>query len=468
MSSDNRLRIVDPLDALLLKGDHDPSTRAIMTAALVLGAAPDLDRLSEAFERASRAVPRMRSHIVRSAVLLRQPHWAVDEHFDVRAHVRQVGAPGDGSLAAALALASQMATAPFDPVRPLWDALLITGLHDGRALLLIRVHHAVADGVRAIQMMANLVDLEPNPVRSENVMVLEQRGSALIPSEILRATTLNAVTHQQRAESTMRAMLRTVVRPIGTSTDAVAYVRSTVRAFGSGGVTASPLFKERSRARTYRTLDLELDEVRACAKQHGATINDVFLTGLLGGIRRYHQEQGVEPEDVPISLPIDVSGSATPETGNHFSAAVIPGPVSQEDPAARLQAVHDLVALRRAEPGLDAPVRLAPVLNQVPPWLASAGLGAYARRVDLQASNIIGPDCPLFLAGSKVNTVYAFGPLPGIPVMAVLVSYDGMCTIGLTIDPAAVTDADLLVKSTKAAFDELLAAPRPEAQGESR
>lgn len=96
MSSNNRLRLVDPLDALLLKGDHDPSTRAIMTAALVLGSASDPDRLGEAFERASRAVPRMRSHVVRSAVLLRQPYWAADEHFDVRAHLRQVGAPGDG------------------------------------------------------------------------------------------------------------------------------------------------------------------------------------------------------------------------------------------------------------------------------------------------------------------------------------------------------------------------------------
>ena len=117
--------------------------------------------------------------------------------------------------------------------------------------------------------------------------------------------------------------------------------------------------------------------------------------------------------------------------------------------------VHDLVAARRAEPGVDAPLRLAPLLHQVPARLATTALTAYARRVDLQASNIIGPDCAVYLAGAKVDRFYAFGPLPGIPLMAVLVSYEGICTVGFTIDPAAVTDPELLLDSTRTAFCDL-------------
>lgn len=83
-------------------------------------------------------------------------------------------------------------------------------------------------------------------------------------------------------------------------------------------------------------------------------------------------------------------------------------------------------------------------------------MGAHARRVDLQASNLIGPSCTLYLAGEHVHRFYAFGPLPGIPAMAVLVSYDGVCTIGFTLDPAAVTDIELLLDSIRGAFDELL------------
>ena len=408
----------------------------------------------------------MRSIVARPAILLGQPHWTPDDHFDVGNHLRQVGAPGDGSLEAAIRMASQSATAPFDPARPLWDAVLVTGIRDERAVLLLRVHHAVADGVRAIAMMANLLDLEPNPPESDTPS-LEQRGSALVrtTATLFRATNHTAATQQARARRTTRAVLRTAFRPVGTATDAIDYTRSALRTFSAAGAEPSALFKDRSRARRYGSLDLDMTRMRHGAKHHDATINDVFLTGLLGGLRRYHQEMGLEIRDVPLSFPIDVSGTADPDSGNHFSAAVIPGPSSEGDPVERLRAVHDLVAARRTEPGLDAPTRLAPVLNHVPGKLASAGLAAYARRVDVQASNIIGPDCPLFLAGTQVGAFYAFGPLPGVPVMAVLVSYDGRCTIGFTIDPAAVTDPDLLVRLTGEAFEELLTAANTSDEG---
>jgi len=122
----------------------------------------------------------------------------------------------------------------------------------------------------------------------------------------------------------------------------------------------------------------------------------------------------------------------------------------------RRKAVHALVASRRQEPGLRALDHLAPTFRQVPARIAIAAMGAHARRVDLQASNLIGPSCPLYLAGEHINRLYAFGPLPGVPAMAVLVSYEGVCTIGFTLDPAAVTDIELFLDSISEAFDELL------------
>ena len=196
--------------------------------------------------------------------------------------------------------------------------------------------------------------------------------------------------------------------------------------------------------------------MKAVATAHRVTINDVYLAGLLGGVRRYHQAFGLPVVDVPLALPIDVTGVERHDAGNHISAAIIPGPASIADPVARLHAVHDLVASRRAEPGLGALDQLAPVLRQAPARVAIAAMGAHSRRVDLQASNLVGPTCPVYLAGEKVERMYAFGPLPGVPAMAVLVSYDGVCTIGLTLDPAAVTDIGRFLTCVRAGFDELL------------
>ena len=448
--------VVAPLDALLLKGDGDPATRAIMTFALVLSGPPDIDRLTGSFERASSAVPRMRQRVV-SPWSHGRARWVTDDAFDVGGHLRRIGAPGDASLDAVLSMASDSATAPFDPARPLWDATLVTGMNDGRAVLLLRLHHAIADGVRALHMMANLLDLEADPVGGA-VMTLEQRGSRLqAMRDQLRKKTSEAVTAQQRrAHSVAEVMIDMSRRPVGVAAEAATYVRSALRTYADVSSAPSSLLSERSRARVFGVLELPLADMREVAKANSATINDVFLTGLLGGMRKYHESRGKPVQDIPIAIPIDLARDDSPTSGNHFSAAVMAGPCALEDPRARLRAVHQLVASRRAEPGVDVPIRLAPLVHQTPSWLAERALKAYSRRVDMQASNVVGPDFPVYLAGTKVERCFAFGPLPGVPVMAVLVSYEGTCTIGFTIDPAAVTHPDALVACTAESFSELL------------
>jgi diacylglycerol O-acyltransferase len=457
MTSRHPIRMVSPIDALLLKGDADPTTRPIMTSALVLDRPPEFNRLAAAFERASRLVPLMRATVTRPILSFGTAHWVPDEKFDVRDHLRQVGVPGDRTLTAVLAMASASATAPFDPARPLWDATLVTELVDGSAVVLLRAHHAIADGVRALQMLANLLDLEPDPPREE-LAVLEQRGASLVRASgrLVQTTSQSMLGRHRLARRAVRTVARSIVRPVRTASDTLAYSRSAMRTYGSDGVAPSPLLENRGRGRWFGTLELPLDAIKAGASAEGATVNDVFLAGLLGGMRRFHEVRGADVVDIPLSFPVDVSGTSDPESGNHFSAAVIPGPSSIGDPTARLRRVHELVGARRGERGIDAPIRLAPMLHQVPAWLATAGLSAYSRRVDLQASNVIGPDFPVYLAGERVRTFHAFGPLPGLPVMAVLVSYDGTCTVGFTIDPAAVDDPELLVRLTQASFDELV------------
>lgn len=446
------------LDELLLKGDAWPTTRPIMTSALVLSRRPAEGLLEAAFERATKAVPRMRQRVARSAWTAGRATWVDDDAFDPSFHLRCIGAPGDGSLAAALAWASDGATAPFDPARPLWDAVLVERLVDGRALVVIRAHHAIADGVRAMEMLAALLDLEPSPPDATPSAEIDVDTTVLSPNaaQILRAVWRVWVTNPQQAVTLTRSFYDASLHPVQTLAAKASYVRSALRTVDRGNAKPSPLLSVRSTSRKFATLEVPLNAMKATAKNNGVTVNDVYLTGLLGGLRSYHQAFELPAADVALALPIDVAGLGEHEAGNHISAAIIPGPASIADPVERLKAVHALVTSRRAEPGLRALDHLAPTLRQVPARIAIAAMGAHARRVDLQASNLIGPSCMLYLAGEHVHRFYAFGPLPGIPAMAVLVSYDGVCTIGFTLDPAAVTDIELLLDSIRGAFDELL------------
>jgi hypothetical protein len=71
----------------------------------------------------------------------------------------------------------------------------------------------------------------------------------------------------------------------------------------------------------------------------------------------------------------------------------------------------------------------------------------------------MGAPVPIFVAGARVERIYPFGPLPGVPVMSVLLSHCGTCCIGITLDPAAVTEPALFVDCVRAGFDEVVGRP---------
>jgi hypothetical protein len=62
----------------------------------------------------------------------------------------------------------------------------------------------------------------------------------------------------------------------------------------------------------------------------------------------------------------------------------------------------------------------------------------------------------VYLAGVAVSGMFSFGPAPGVAVMFVLVSYNGICNIGVTLDEAAIPDPELFARCIVSGFDEVL------------
>ena len=91
------------------------------------------------------------------------------------------------------------------------------------------------------------------------------------------------------------------------------------------------------------------------------------------------------------------------------------------------------------------PIYVDPAYDSALPEAARASLRRRIRRSPV----------PIFVAGAHVDRIYPFGPLPGIPVMTVLLSHCGTACVGITLDPAAVTDPDLFVECVRQGFDEV-------------
>ncbi len=100
---------------------------------------------------------------------------------------------------------------------------------------------------------------------------------------------------------------------------------------------------------------------------------------------------------------------------------------------------------------------VSPVMTWLPLSLLS-GLGGGSLGIDIQASNVPGSPVARYIAGARILRSIPIGPLPGVAMMATMVSQNGRLHLGLNVDPAAFTDHELLMSSIRAGFDEVLAA----------
>jgi hypothetical protein len=252
-------------------------------------------------------------------------------------------------------------------------------------------------------------------------------------------------------------MTSTLGRGPQSVTAGVRYAQSLARMLGNPPAPSSSLLEQRSLGRRFGMIEIPLAELRAAGKTAGGTLNDAFLAGLTGGMRRYHEHHGIDLDELTLALPISVRKSDDPLGSNRFAGARIAAPVGELDPRTRIRLIGERTRAAREEPALNFMDVLSPVLSRLPSSVTATMTERVTKSIDLQASNVRGLDRVAYLAGARVERTYAFGAAPGPAVMAVLLSYDGTCCITVNVNSAAVPDHELFVSCMEAGLAEITA-----------
>src|SRR5215203_4454197 len=134
-------------DALMGTIEKDPALRSTITGIFVFDRSIDRGRLTRTFDRLSRVVPRLRQRVRSNPLSIAPPRWEVDPYFDLGFHLWWVQAPGRGTDRDLMAIAEPVAMSGFDRARPLWRAVVVDGLTEGRSAIVMKLHHAITDGV---------------------------------------------------------------------------------------------------------------------------------------------------------------------------------------------------------------------------------------------------------------------------------------------------------------------------------
>jgi WS/DGAT/MGAT family acyltransferase len=447
-----------PVDYLMHRGEANPRTRSGIMALELLDSTPDWDRFRTRFENASRRVLRLRQKVVVPTLPTASPRWVVDPDFNLDFHVRRVRVSGSGTLREVFDLAEVILQSPMDISRPLWTATLVEGLADGKAATLLHVSHAVTDGVGGVEMFAEIYDLErdppPRPTPPQPIPQdltpndLMRQGINRLPFAIVSGV-VGAVA------GAVSAAGKAVLDPVSTVGGAVGYAMSGMRVMNRAA-EPSPLLRRRSLASRTEAIDIPLADLHRAAKAGGGSINDAYLAGLSGALRRYHTALGVPISTLPMAVPVSLRADADTAGGNRFTGVNLAAPLGTADPVSRMKKIRAQMTQRRDEPAMNIIGSIAPVLSVLPTAVLE-GLTGSVIGSDVQASNVPVYPGDTYIAGAKVLRQYGIGPLPGVAMMVVLISRGGWCTITVRYDRAAVRNEALFAQCLLEGFDEILA-----------
>ena len=444
-------------EAVMWRAEGDHRTRSAGVVMEILDREPDWQRLVAAHERLLHRIPRLRERVVEPPIPLVTPAWSPDPHFDLGYHLQRVHLPEGGSREDLYDIAGVLAARPLDPQRAPWEAMLVGGLPEGQAAYLFKGHHSLTDGLGMLQLIDLTHAHGPEP-SGEPCTDDAPQGRVQTPSGLLvnRLASQIAGAPEHFARQAAHVIGRLSRDPLGTTGRAVGFGRSLARVLAPPSAPRSPLLRDGGTNYRFITIDVPLSSMKSAAKAADGTVNDAFLAGLLGGIRRYHEEQGVTLESLPMAIPVSIRNPDDPMGGNRFAAARFVGPVGEEDPRARIAAIHKFITDARGEPALGFTDLIAPVLSVLPTMVLTPLAAQMTTANDLQASNMGGVGRTLYMAGAKVLRLYVVGPRPGVAAMATMLSYDGTCCVGVNLDPDAITEVFEFSNCLQEGFDEVL------------
>ncbi|GAA5233651.1 wax ester/triacylglycerol synthase family O-acyltransferase [Verticiella sediminum] len=403
---------------------------------------------------------------------LAEPVWIDDDDIDLDYHVRSLTLRRPGTMQQLNHLIARLHSSLLDRSRPLWEMYVIEGLQNGEVAFYTKAHHSGVDGKAGTELAKVMYDISPKirevppPRRRRNGSVGYQLGVA----ELLQA----AVSNTARQYRKLAELLPTAARAL-TAAGGVLASQQTAQGTRplSLGLAPKALFNDSiTNQRSYSTMSLPFDELKALGKRLGGTVNSVVMAMCSGALRRFMKTRGLLPKEALIAgVPVSLRSDGDDAMNNQVSMVRVDLATDIGDPAERFQAIHASseaakAVVRELRPvlGVDVPVTGTP-------WLMTSLASLYgrsnlARRLppvaNVLISNVPGPTVPLYVAGARMKHFYPVSiPYHGTALNITVQSYDGSLDFGFTACRRILSEEESyeLIGYMHAALEELRALP---------
>jgi len=448
-------------DAAWLQMDR-PTNLMVITSALWFDAPVDEQRLREVVrERMIEPFPRFAQRIADGVT---GPSWEDDPDFDLDLHIHHLALAAPGDQATLQTVVGDLMAQPLDHARPLWAMYLLDGYGDGCALV-VRMHHAIADGIALARVMLLLTD-EVGDGAAVGIADPDEGAGGESPGTLGRIAAplrSGAAAGRAVAGTGVHAAVETRLHPRS--------VADLARQGGSYGAALLQLLTAPAQQqsalhgplgatrRAAWSRPFALAEIRRVGHLRGATVNDMLVAGVTGAVRAYLLAHDGEAQDTAAMVPFNLRPLDEPlprDLGNRFGLVVLDLPAAIGDVSGRLDEVATrMLALKRSRQG-EVSYGILDAIGRMPSAVEARIVDLMAAKAVMVLTNVPGPRAPISLAGVPVAGVLVWAPCSGSVGMSVSIfSYDGRVTVGFMTDGTLVPEPAELVDAFEAALTEI-------------
>lgn len=465
MNPDTQLgRRLSAIDAAFLYLERREIPLAIAGVFLFDGPIPFDDLVAHVASRIH-LIPRYRQVAVPPPFNLGYPTWEEYPRFDILQHVHRETLPPPGSEAQLEALAGRLFSQVLDRNKPLWEIYVVDGVSGNRGALIVRVHHALADGIAGAALMKLMFDASPDMVRP--AAPPEEPRSHAAPAEHSIAEAVASAIHTSlknmvAAEAALFDLGQALLtEPMQSGLQGLLKLMPE----WAKAVERLPFNRPCGGTRKFCWTQVRLPDVNAVRKRLGGTINEVILTLVTHALSRYTKWHGQPVKDrfVRIVCPVNIRGEEQQGSlGNQITFLPVVLPLGIRDPAELLHAVTSRMQVMKNVRAAELLSIAAAWIGAMPPpmqavfWEGIPMIPLPVPLLHLICTNVPSSPTPLYALGRRMIASYPQVPTGyELGVGVAVQSYDGQLFFGLNADADAAGDVARLRDYIDSAFREL-------------
>lgn len=449
---------------------EDPTNLMMVTGVMVFDRPLNMDHFHAILRHRFLNFRRFRQRVADSFLPLGMPHWEDDPNFDLNAHLRHVALPAPGDQAALQQMVSDLMSTPLDYSKPLWQFHLVENYRGGMALI-GRMHHCLADGMALMQVLLAMTDLNPDAPWPTPKPDREKRPFSLLNlayDTLVKPASGAFTAARQAADWLLQESVETFTHPrhlldlaqqgsdIALATGRLLLLPPDPKTILKGklGVSKKAAWSD----------PLPLEDIKAIKNVTGATVNDVLVSALAGGLRYYLDYHGepVEGLNFRAFVPVNIRPPGQLEDlGNKFGLTLLSLPIYEEDPLERLMEVRRRMNALKNTPEAVVAFGILGAMGLTPADVQRVIVQIFAMKATAVMTNVPGPQIPLYMAGAELVDIMFWVPQSGrMGLGTSILSYADKVYLGVVTDVGLAPDPERIIEGFHREYEDLMALAR--------